>query len=159
MKVAARQYGSVTLVRGRCTACGELCLICRDGLSSCCRAKALRSTGRVVRECTGPYKRRQPSEAAKRALLDAQNGKCFWCGREFGTWVMSPKGICHECTPVWDHYVPYWYTGSSADDQFVASCRQCNSFKSARIPLNQQEEDDLRHYLIQRFKEKGWEEL
>jgi CRISPR/Cas system Type II protein with McrA/HNH and RuvC-like nuclease domain len=35
--------------------------------------------------------------------------------------------------PNWDHIVPYSYSYSNADDNFVAACSICNSFKSSHV--------------------------
>ena len=159
MKVKASQYGSVIMQRGKCLECGDNCLVAMDGRSVCCRAEVELVTEGIIKKEIRTNNRRQPSNLGKRNLLIIQEGRCYWCGRKFGDFVVSKSGKAYELKPHWDHYIPFSFTGSSEDDQFVASCKMCNSHKSAKIIFSQQEEDDMKGYLKRRFYIRGWQDI
>ena len=159
MKVRASQYGLVIMQRGECKECGDSCLVAFDGRSVCCRAEVeIYKKGRVKKEVSSNC-RKAPTKLGQRNLLIIQEGKCYWCGRKFGDYVISKTGKVYELIPCWDHYIPFSFTGSSQDDQFVASCKVCNSHKSAKIIFNQEEENDMKEYLKRRFYIRGWEDV
>lgn len=158
--VRARQYGSVIMRRGVCQTCGDPCLICKDGTSSCCGAPTkANKRGYVSKETSGTEKRKKPSKEAQASILTKQDNKCYWCDREFGEYVLTPRENIKKLTPVWDHYVPYDYTGSCRNDQFVAACQRCNSHKSARLVLDLEHEDEVKKILKRLWYKGGWEDL
>lgn len=156
----ARQYGSVIMRRGMCSVCGDTCLICNDGTSSCCGAPATaKKKGCITKETSGIEKRKRPSKEIQDEILLKQNDRCYWCDRQFGEYVLNPRGNIKKLTPVWDHYVPYDYTGSCRNDQFVAACQRCNSHKSARLVLDVEHESEVKSILKRLWFKGGWEDL
>lgn len=156
--VIARQYVGVTIERGVCTSCGDPCIICFDDTSSCCSAPVKRfKSGVVVKEVSGKTYRKAPPKQLKLKILEDQDNKCFWCGREFGTFILSPKNIIRRLSPVWDHYIPYCYTGSN--NRFVASCERCNFHKSAVIITDKDTELSLKEHLKKIWHKGGWKDM
>jgi len=160
-RIMSRQFGSTILPRGVCAECGDQCFICGDMTSSCCNAPTTPNlTGDNILEAsvTRGKARRSPGVADKARILEEQSNKCFWCGREFGSYIISPKGIIHVLNPVWDHYIPYSYTHSDNVDNFVASCQRCNSHKSAKVILSTEGEEVLREILKRKWYSGGWQD-
>lgn len=156
--IIARQYGAIIIERGICSACGDPCIICFDDTSSCCSAPVSRfKSGIVVKETQGILKRKRPNKATKEAILEKQDNKCFWCGRSFGSYIISPKNIVYKLSPVWDHYIPYSLTGDNTG--FVASCSRCNLHKSAFIITSKTSEQELRTRLIKNWYRGGWKDM
>ena len=57
--------------------------------------------------------------------LDRQDGRCLWCGREFGRLI----------TPTTDHLVPRLKGGPSITANEVAACRRCNADRGHVAPV------------------------
>jgi len=74
------------------------------------------------RESVTEIERHRPSVKIQRQVLNHQNHQCVYCGCPVGG--RSGRGI-H-----WDHFIPFCY-GGNGDDNWVASCPECNLFKSA----------------------------
>ena len=51
--------------------------------------------------------------------------------------------------PNWDHLIPYSYSYSNADENFVAACSVCNAFKSSHIFISDEE--------CKEFIQKKWD--
>ena len=159
MNISGRKYGNVLLLKGICLYCMEETIIASDGMSICCNYKVDRSKyfkGRIVQEVPAYFKRKKPSKKKQKQLIKTQKNKCYWCNIQFGSFAISKKGKIYKLKPVWDHYIPYSYTGSCDDNQFVASCRICNSFKSAKIIRNEIDENIIRKIIIKKWESKGW---
>ncbi len=77
-------------------------------------------------------RRKTPNPSIKTQILNEQDNSCYWCKREFGTVYFRYNKIS-ALSPNWDHIIPYSYSRSNADDNFVASCSICNGFKSSHI--------------------------
>lgn len=160
MQIKARVYSGITLYYGICQECGERAIICSDNTSSCCSAPIVAlEEGVIKKETQIGERRKQPSKKRKLQLLSIQNNCCYWCGREFGSYVLTPTGRVSILKPCWDHYIPYVFTGSSVDTDFVASCCRCNLHKSARIIQSIESEGELREYLKGRWSHGGWEDI
>jgi|GEM_PF-2581901 5-methylcytosine-specific restriction endonuclease McrA len=161
-KIRARLYSGIMLERGICTLCGNECLICRDKTSSCCYGPAIiYQHGRISKETASTVRkqRKQPSYNAKIKILNEQDNCCYWCGREFGNYVISPKLNLVMLRPIWDHYIPYSFCGSSSNENFVASCQRCNSHKGAKLVAVVKDEESLRQYLKRRWYHGGWMDI
>ena len=156
--IIARQYGGIIIERGLCTVCNDPCIICFDDTSSCCNAPVKRfSKGIVVKETQAALRRKKPSPELREKILSAQDNKCFWCGRSFGSYILSPKDIVSVLKPVWDHYTPYSYSGDNT--HFVASCSRCNFHKSSFIITTKDSEETLRNRLINSWSKGGWKDM
>lgn len=156
--IIARQYGGVIIERGICIVCGDPCIICKDDTSSCCNGPVKRFTkGIIIKETSGSLYRKRPKKELQKKILEEQNNKCYWCGREFGMYILSPHGIVSILRPVWDHYIPYIHSG--CNDRFVASCSRCNFHKSSFIITDNGSEQKLRERLIKSWHKGGWKEM
>src|SRR5688572_18300134 len=79
---------------------------------------------RSVRRVTpARFRRRRPSIVYQQAKLDEQRNRCYWCNDEFGAFVINSRDTVKELKLAWDHFVPYSFTGSCEDLEFVASCQ------------------------------------
>jgi 5-methylcytosine-specific restriction endonuclease McrA len=158
--IMARDYGGLILNRGICDSCGEDCIICNDGTSSCCGATVkTKKNGSIVKEVDCVNKnifRKKPKCDVQKKILQSQDNKCYWCGRVFGSNIISPRGILKTVDIVWDHYIPYSITGTSRPENFVASCQRCNGHKNAKVISAINTEDSLKEYLKRRWYRNGW---
>ena len=68
-----------------------------------------------------PRKRRRFSRELKRRLCDTQDGKCVYCGIEFG---VAGKGLTI------DHIIPVAAGGDDDVRNLQGLCRKCNCWKS-----------------------------
>ena len=90
---------------------------------------------------------KKPSPIIQEQILDQQGFKCYWCYREFDTIYLRYNSIS-ILSINWDHVIPYAYSYSNADENFVAACSICNSFKSSKIFVN---DEQCKNYLKQRW--------
>jgi hypothetical protein len=159
-RIKSRGYGDISLQRGICSSCGEECLICKDGMSSCCGEHSTpHDSGYFVQEVPGRKRRRTLSHYFKMKILEEQENKCYWCGKVFGSYIMSPKGHLKLLTPCYDHYIPLSFMQGNRKDNFVAACQRCNLHKSAKIITSEQGEVDMKIYLQKKWATGGWEYL
>lgn len=148
------------MLRGVCRNCGDYCMICGDGTSSCCNSDCDEiKDGIIKKETQHTERRKTPSAYAKKNILEKQQNKCYWCGRQFGEYVLRPNGALYLLRPIWDHYMPYWYSGNSRSENFVASCNRCNSHKAWKIVTSEDQEAELREVLKRRWFNGGWKDL
>jgi 5-methylcytosine-specific restriction endonuclease McrA len=124
-------YGSVKILRDLCPECKEYAFILR-GRFACCGAAAdlTEPASRYKRMSQGDGSRNLPPLEQRRAVLKAQENRCFYCDRIFGFRYRTKRGTRPLCVE-WDHLVPYAYLNSSPDYNFVAACRECNRIKGA----------------------------
>lgn len=142
-------YGSVALFRVYCETCQEWSL---TGAEDRCELGHVATSGRTVRrEGRGMFRRKQPSISHQRERLALQDNKCHWCAREFGDTVLLRRGRAVLLKAVWDHFIPYSYTGSCDDLEFVAACQLCNGVKSNHIFDS---EEECRQYLARKTASK-----
>ncbi len=92
-------------------------------------------------------KRKYPSKKLKEQILNEQDHCCFWCNREFYVSYFRYNAI-HSLSPNYDHIIPYSYLYSNSNENFVAACNVCNSFKSSLVFDN---EDYCREYLKRKW--------
>lgn len=130
-RVHRTYYGNTILLRVDCRTCGRSIMHELWRCGGC--GKEIEPSGITVdREAEAEFNRHQPSEGHQEFLLDAQEGRCYWCGRIFGCLVIK-NGRDYQLRPVFDHFVPFAFTGSCDDLEFVASCQICNGIKSSKI--------------------------
>ena len=144
-------YGRIAIPKGYCKDCDSQAFIL-DGKFQCCDAAATGSTTKVTRICD-PIGRKIPPLADRESILETQHQACFYCGRYFGS-VVSRQGKQITLRIEWDHLVPYSYQSNNTTKNFVAACRICNRLKSSFMFQTLQE---AQVYLLQRWKEKGYE--
>lgn len=144
-------YGNTRIPRGKCPGCGDTSLIV-DGDHQCCGHQAEGGVHGVKRLCEPAQKRRRLNKAEKKSILDEQDGSCFYCGRELGTYVFK-GGRSRLLKLTWDHVTPYAYGQDNRTTNFVAACRVCNGWKSSRVFADM---DEAKAYLARRWSSSGW---
>ena len=102
---------------------------------------------------TGSYApRRRPNVATRLHILQQQDGRCFYCGSRFGTYV-TRKNRPRVLKAAWDHVIPYVYLQANPDTNWVAACQVCNGIKGSRIFATV---DEAREHITRRRKRCGW---
>jgi len=105
-----------------------------QGIKQCCDEPVNPEQGFSCKEnmIQGHFKRKYPSLKRQKELLDKQNNQCLYCNKPFGT-PYTRNGVLAFTTVHWDHLVPYAYSQTSKDLDFVASCNICNFIKSDMV--------------------------
>ena len=81
----------------------------------------------------------------KQQLCREQENCCFWCHREFTTYIFDSKSYrVRQLNPVFDHIKAFSFSFDNNISNFVASCPVCNGFKSSGV---YQSENDCRQIL------------
>lgn len=96
-------------------------------------------------------KRYKPSATRQADLLTEWENRCAYCRLPFGLFVWKQgigawtRGQGHErryykpnhgaiaLRLEWEHFVPFAYSGSSADSVFLPACHLCNMIKSDKV--------------------------
>lgn len=124
-------YGNIKLQRGECFRCKDTALIV-DGKYQCCNRKAKEKPERFKRITEPQYNRKRPTRQQQEKILREQEDCCFWCFRRFGQYEKRYSKIV-KITCQWDHVTPYNWSAENNINNFVASCRWCNEWKSNLI--------------------------
>lgn len=93
--------------------------------------------------------RKNSKHIGKRLVKKFMN-KCFWCRREFGSWILK-KGVPVRLIPTLDHVMPYSYSECDEPSNHVAACQICNLLKHNYIFDN---EEKTREYILQQWDKK-----
>lgn len=88
------------------------------------------------------------SASQKNDILDKQNNRCYWCGREFGTEYMYHFRF-YRLTPHFDHVIPFSLIGNGGEENIVASCNVCNLWKSSKVFHS---EAEIQDYLLEKWR-------
>ena len=145
-------YGNVRMDRIYCGECDCYTFIL-DDKKYCCDNPIETESQKPYKVIIPPrVKRKTPTHIEKKDILNAQKGKCFYCGHGFGTVVWDNKKQKARILKInWDHFTPFAYGFNNKSTNFVASCNICNSLKSSKV-FNTVEE--ARKYIIHRWAEK-----
>ena len=146
-------FGNVALLHGYCEKCQDTSF-CSPAFKCLDCGEAVDVGQTVKRVSKGIFARKQPTLSFQRAQIERQNNKCYWCGQEFGEWLVSPGGRSRRRQPCWDHFIPFSYTGSCDDLEFVAACQVCNGVKSNHMFDS---EDEARLYIVRRAAKSRWQ--
>ena len=95
--------------------------------------------------------RKKPTARQQRELLEKQENKCFYCGRELGS-MYERDGKIKYLRTHFDHRLPFSYLQGNPEEIFVAACHICNSIKSNKMFHSREEVVD---YVTWRAKKKG----
>lgn len=93
------------------------------------------------------YKRKVFTKELRNKKFFDQNGKCFWCGRKFYSWVRKNSRIIQIKMHV-DHLKPFSYFPDDTDDNLVAACSICNIFKSNKMF---EDVEECKQYLLYKW--------
>lgn len=142
------QYGKITMYRCQCPSCNEV--LFQDNMVFDCDDCKLSFSGTLenLRIEVANLKRKYPSKKMKEHILSEQNYECYWCNREFYLIYFRYNSI-KSLLPNYDHILPYSYSYSNSDNNFVAACNVCNSFKSSHVF-----EDE---FLCKEYLKRKWE--
>lgn len=110
------------MIRAVCPDCHEWSFVL-DGVSACCGAKAVVRGAVQRRESVTAMNRHQPTAKAQTKQLIEQDHRCAYCERSL-------------TAVVWDHFLPWSYSGDSSDENFVAACPDCNAMKGSKVFSN-----------------------
>jgi len=148
-------YGNVKIPRVRCPHCKHQSLVI-EGQTACCGIPiSTEELPEIYRLIIQPeYKRRPLSAREKAEAIKAQNNKCLYCGREFGTFLLR-YGELVRLYATWDHFVPFSYNQNNHSDNAVFACQYCNMFKSNRMFETVEEAQE---WLKQRWLTAGFTE-
>jgi hypothetical protein len=145
-------YGNVKMDRLYCERCKAYTFII-DGESACCDEPAENLQSKPFKVIIPPRpKRMVPTQYEKEAILESQEGKCFYCELEFGQVVWDNRKKKARVLKInWDHFTPFAYSLNNNANNFVASCNICNSLKSSKVF---ETIDEARLYLRKRWLDK-----
>lgn len=148
-------YGKVGIARAWCGMCETMSFVI-DNKLQCCDTQHLETPTQWRRESAPPDNRTQPRKSLKKQLLEFQGNSCLYCEQKFNKTVRvrskSKRTRLSKLRITWDHFIPYSYNQNRKDDNWVAACQFCNSWKSDRL-FNSVEE--ARVYLKQQWEIKG----
>lgn len=119
----------------------------QDGLMACCDRAVFVQPNSVKRMTMPEERRKGPSKHARRTKLAAQENKCLYCSRTFGSFV-EVKGAVFKLRVAWDHMLPFAYSLNNVDANFAAACHVCNGWKSDHIF---QTLEEAQAYLLERW--------
>lgn len=144
-------YGRVALVREYCTLCKGWTIV-ENGELQCCNNDAGEVTD-VRRASETRRVRRTLGATYRRRLSKRQGGRCYWCSREFNSFIRWKGKLTQlECTV--DHIIPFVCAVDSlaaVEDprNLCASCSVCNYTKGKRV-FNSVEE--TRAHVLKRWR-------
>lgn len=147
-KTIYAKYGSTVMKKRYCPDCKSVAFVIK-GLMACCDRKENSKVEGFEVIC-GSKRKRCPKEIQKR-LLQEQDGKCFYCDLPYGTPYLRNEKL-HLVRVAYDHFVPYSYSQANSTENWVASCRLCNSIKSSKVFETKQ---DAKDFIIYRRSQKG----
>lgn len=140
-------YGAVGIVRRMCPDCRRMALVLRGRFQCCDRAVEDAIVSEYVRFSSPTFVRRGPSVKARERLIRQQDNSCAWCFRRFGSQVWM-RGKPRAIQIRWDHVLPHAFNQNNHDDNFVASCQYCNSWKADMVFENT---DQVRLYVAKKW--------
>jgi hypothetical protein len=136
-------YGATTLYKVVCKNCGETML--KGSLKSKCdycgeniQREKINNTEIILEPKRGKYSRK-----FKKRILENQNGRCYWCNRYIGSYVVR-KGKSVQLFMHAEHKKPFIKFCNNENDNVVISCHLCNLFKSSTTFGT---DEDCREYL------------
>ena len=146
-------YGDVQMERMYCEQCKEMCLVVKGRKQCCDRPTKTRVSKACVEYITPPEKRRiSLSKKQKKAMIEDQGNRCFYCLREFGSAYLR-NGVVKSLKVHFDHINPYVMTYNNQKENYVASCNVCNLLKSSKVFSTIEE---IREYVYGKQKTKGY---
>ena len=149
------KVGKITLAKWVCPVCGEENLTGYDSLvcqNRGCLQVFENAEFKRTRVIAGRERRSPISRARAREIAESQDGYCFWCEHEFGSYVLK-QNVVRRLEIVVDHVSPWAYSLDHGTKNLVASCQICNGWKSALVF---QTEEECRGFLKRKWTR--WEQ-
>lgn len=140
-------YGTIKVIKAKCPDCNEVAFVSSKFTFLCCGRKYEHEPIVVEQEASCKDDRKKPKKGAQSRILNRQKNRCVYCDRRFGEQVRY-YGEYKVVQLHWDHFIPYSYTQSCRDENFVAACNFCNLWKSNKIFKTI---DDARDYVSERW--------
>lgn len=144
--------GSVVQYNTNCPECDESNqLYDSKKLNFECSYCGLEYVGTLVRTevIVNKVKRKPLSSYKKKKLKENQNNCCYYCSREFNTYVYDNDKRyrrLRRLTAKYDHKTPWAYSQNDSFENFVASCWYCNGIKTDHHFDDEQEIFDIVKY-------------
>jgi hypothetical protein len=139
--------GSITLYQNKCPQCKEKLLTGNPYPKCDCGYQLQKRRGKGFDIVVKP-KRRKFSKEFRERLKEKQDNMCYWCGREFGEYIVRKFKVMRLTMWV-DHNKPFIKTGNNEDDNIVAACKMCNIWKhSIMFP----DDESCRAFLLGKWK-------
>ena len=134
MNTATKVYfGKVAMFRCYCDHCKQEALVINRRLQCCNRVLSKPEKYTKKRE-TITTKRKRISAHVKKATLTSQHGKCIYCNCDLMEPVWNPQKTKYEKNIInYDHILPWSYSGNNCLENIVASCSECNKYKSGLV--------------------------
>jgi 5-methylcytosine-specific restriction endonuclease McrA len=134
-QVVKSYYGKVVMPRAKCSECHAMSFV-EDGMSVCCGADVDTDVVGSKKQMTQgrPHRRHLPGRI-KQTILEAQEGKCFYCQCDLSsTWYISPRmKTPRRVRTEFDHLLPFAFCNDQNTSNFVAACNVCNRIKYDRV--------------------------
>ena len=154
-KLHRTYFGNTIMLRADCPVCRKRCLLDAESKCEGCGSFIVGERLIVEREseCFRPNRKR-PTRLRQAEILRDQDHRCYWCGRMFG-WRAhhAASGDSRILRPHWDHFIPFAFTGSCDDLEFVASCWLCNAYKGDHFF---DDEHQCRAHVRKKIARSGW---
>lgn len=144
-------YGNVPLERVWCESCQSYTFV-KNNVKLCCGEDRTDTADRFERMVEPEFERRIPSKRERDAILEKQDGRCFYCESKIGS-IKRRNDKPLTLRLHWDHQLPYAYGANNRAENFVAACHVCNGIKSSHIF---QTVEEAKVWLETRRKEKGY---
>lgn len=93
----------------------------------------------------------QKTDKFLQKLCEEQDGRCYWCGRKFGTLYSKHYNVFLPLQATFDHIIPHIYSKDHTEKNLVASCNICNGIKYDKIFKS---EEECKDYLFDRWQKK-----
>lgn len=153
MKQHLAIYGNTQIVRADCWICGRYSFVV-DGEIQCCGRPVDVDPAEIQRVSEPETRRRRPSAAHQREILQAQDYRCLYCNVTLDGYV-TYHGELQQVRLTWDHMAPYAYTLNNHPENFAATCQFCNAWKSSLIFKTV---DEVRIYVEAKWRAEGNQE-
>jgi 5-methylcytosine-specific restriction endonuclease McrA len=123
--------GGVVLLQYECPGCDDLTLLPES--NPVCDCGHSFKNKKAIREerLSSNFRSKIPTKTRQK-IIEKQDGECIYCSRYFGSYIRV-KNKVKQLTAHIDHFTPIAYNGSNSEDNLVASCNRCNSYKSSNI--------------------------
>lgn len=147
-------YARVAIRSEWCPVCNHSSFVL-NGMLQCCGLPCPETPITAEIRWVHLHKRRSHSKWLRACILQAQGGKCFYCFRRIGDYVLCGSGPT-LLKPHLDHCDPFCTSEDETDSNLVVACHLCNLLKSATYFDTVVE---ARNYLREKWNEHGYKTI